>query len=70
MHLDILLSLRAVVDPTFPDENIDQSDSDYESDLMMEIADCHGACHDLDDIQHESDLEDVSQPPDRGCLSS
>jgi len=70
MHLDILLSLRAVVDPALRDETIDQSDSDYESDPMPEIADCHGASNDLDDIQYDSDPEDGLQPPDRGRPSS
>jgi len=47
MHHDILLSLSAIGDTTLrglrafaPDENSDQGDSAYESDPMLEIADC------------------------------
>ena len=48
-----------------PDENSDQGDSDYESDPMLEIADCYAASNDPGDMQHDSDAEDFSQPPDR-----
>ena len=77
MHHDILLSLRAIVDTTLPglrafalDENSDQGDSDYESDPMLEIADCYAASNDPGDMQHDSDEEDFSQPLDRGRPSS
>jgi len=77
MHHDILLSLRAILDTTLPgrrafapDENSDQSDSDYESDPMMEIADCYAASNDPGDMQHDSDEEDLSQPPDSRRPSS
>jgi len=77
MHHDILLSLRAIVDRTLPglrafapDENSDQGDSDYESDPMLEIADCYAASNDPGDMQHDSDEKDLSQPPDRGRPSS
>ena len=53
-----------------PDENSDQGDSDYESDPMLEIADCYAASNDPGDMQHDSDEEDFSQQPDRGCPSS
>jgi len=78
MHLDIILSLRANADRTSPgppafvrDENISQSDSDYESDPRLEIADCRAASGDRDhDMQNDSDEEYVSHPPVCGCLSS
>src|SRR6201995_3944863 len=76
MHHDILLSLRGIVDTTLPelraftpDENRDQCDSDYEPNPMMEIADCYAASNYPGDMQHDSDEEDFSQPPDRGRLS-
>ena len=60
MHHDILLSLRAIVDTTLPglrvfarDENSDQGDSDYESDLILEIAYCYTASNDSGNIQHD-----------------
>jgi len=77
MHHDILLSLRAILDTTLaglralaPDGNRDQGDSDYESDLMLVIADCYAASNDPGDMQHEEDEEDLSQLPDRGRPSS
>ena len=51
-------------------ENSNQCDSDYESDPMLEIADCYAASNDPDDMQHDSEEEDISQPPDRGRQSS
>jgi hypothetical protein len=78
MHLDIVLSLRANADLTSPgppafvrDENINQSDSDYESDHRLEIADCRAASSEIDDdMQNDSDAEDVSHPPVCGRPSS
>ena len=79
MHHDILLCLPAIVDSTLPqlrafgqDENSDQEASDYQSDPMLEIADCYAASNDSGDTrpQHDSDEEDFSQPPDRGRPSS
>ena len=77
MHHDILVSLRAIVDTTLPglrtfspDENSYQGDSDYESDQMLEIADCYAASNDPGDMQHDSDEQDFSQPLDRGRPSS
>ena len=79
MHLDIVLSLRAIADPTsgsprptafISDGNINRSDSDYESDPGLEIADCRVACNEIDDIEHDSDAEDISRPPTRGSPSS
>ena len=32
---------------------------------MLEIADCYVASNDTGDMQHNSDEEDCSQPPDR-----
>jgi len=71
MHLDIVLSLSANADLTSPgppavvrDENINQSDSDYESDHRLEIAACRAASSEIDDnMQNDSDREDVSHPP-------
>jgi len=67
MHHDILLSIRAIVDTTLPglrafapDGNSDQGDSDYESDPMLEIADCYVASNDPGDMQHNSGEEDFS----------
>ena len=77
MHYKLLLSLRAIVDTSLPrlrafapDENSDQGDSDYESHLMLEIADCYAASNDPSDMQPDSEEEDFSQPPDRGRRSS
>ena len=53
-----------------PDDNRDQGDSDYESDPMLEIADCYAASNDHGDMQHDSDEEDSSQPLDRERPSS
>jgi len=71
MHLDIVLSLCANADLTSPgpsafvrDENINHSDSDYESDYRLEIADCRAASSQIDDdMQNDSDTEDISHPP-------
>ena len=77
MHNDIPLSLTAILDRTLtglaafvPDESCDQRDSEYESDPMLEIADCYAASDDSGDMQHDSDKEDLSQPLDRGRRSS
>ena len=77
MHHDILLSLPAIVytslpglRPFAPDENSDQGDSDYESHLMLEIADCYAASNVPGDMQDDSEEEDFSQSPDRGRPSS
>ena len=77
MHNDIPLSLPAILDRTLtglrafaPDESCDQRDSEYESDPMLEIADCYAASDDSGDMQHDSDKEDLSQPLDRGRPSS
>jgi len=71
MHLDIVLSLSAIADaasmgPTFvPDELENLTDSDYESDCRLEIPDFHRASGEIDDMQNDSDTEDVSHPPVR-----
>ena len=65
--MDTTLSgLRAVA----PDENSDQCNSDYESDLMLDIGDCYAASNDPGDMQYGSDKADFSQPPERGHPSS
>jgi len=45
-------------------KKINQSDSDYESDHRLGGADCHAASSEIDDdMQNDSDAEDVSHPP-------
>jgi len=76
MHLNIVLSLcanAALILPGPPgfvqDENINQSDSDYESDYRLEIADCREASSEVDDdMKDDSGVEDVSHPPVCGRL--
>ena len=71
MHLDIVLSLNAIADaasstarPTFVrDELENMTDSDYESDPGLEIADIHTTSGEIDDMHNDSDTEDVSHPP-------
>ena len=77
MHYDFRFSLSAIVDTTLPglraftpDENSIQCDSDYESNPMLEIADCYAASNDPSDLQYNSEKEDFSQPPDRRHPSS
>jgi len=71
MHLDIVLSLSAIADaasmgPTFVRDELENlTDSDYESDCRLAIKDFHTACGEIDDMQNDSDTEDVSQPPVR-----
>jgi len=68
MHLDIVLSLSAIADaasmgPTFVrDEHENLTDSDYESDCRLEIPDFHRASGEIDDMQNDSDTEEVSHP--------
>jgi len=68
MHLDIVLSLSASADaasmgPTFVrDELGNLTDSDYESDCRLEIPDFHTASGEIDDMQNDTDTEDVSHP--------
>jgi len=69
MHLDIVLSLSAIADaasmgPTFVRDELENlTDSDYESDYRHEIPDFHTASGEIDDMQNDSDTEDVSHPP-------
>jgi len=50
--------------PTFfCDELENLTDSDYESDCRLEIPDFHTASGEIDDMQNDSDTEDVSHPP-------
>jgi len=71
MHLDIVLSLSEIVDPasitpTFVRDELENlTDSDYESDCRLEIPDFHAASGKIDDMQNDSDAEEVSQPPVR-----
>ena len=41
------------------------TDSDYESDSRHEISDFHTASGEIDDLQNDSDTEDVFHPPVR-----
>jgi len=71
MHLDIVLSLSSIVGtasiaPTFVRDELENlTDSDYESDCRLEIPDFHAASGKIDDMQNDSDAEEVSQPPVR-----
>ena len=72
MYHYILLSLGEIVDTTLPwvrafapDDKNDQRYTDNESDQMLDIADCYATSNDPGDMQHDSDGEDFSQPPDR-----
>jgi len=50
----------------YPIKNINQSDSEYESDYWLEIADYGEASSEIDDdIENDADAEDVSHQP--GC---
>jgi len=68
MHLDIVLSLSAIADaasigPTFilnKLENLTHSDS--ESDCRFEIPDFHTVSGEIDNMENDSDTEDVSHP--------
>jgi len=71
MHLDIVLSHRAIADaasirPTFVRNELENlTHSDYESDWRLEIQDVHTASGEIDDRQNDSDREDISHPPVR-----
>jgi len=71
MHLDIGLSLSAIAEtasmgPTFVRDELENlTDSDYESDCRLEIPDFHTASGEIDDMQNDSDTEEVSHPPVR-----
>jgi len=71
MHLDIILSLSAIADvasmrPTFVRDELENlTDSDYESDCRLEIPDFHTVSSEIDDMQNDSDREEVSHPPVR-----
>jgi len=68
MHLDIGLSLSgsphaAPMGPTFVHDVLENlTDSDYKSDCRLEIPDFHTASGEIDDMQNESDMEEVSHP--------
>jgi len=71
MHLDIVLSLSAIAKPapmgaTVVRHELESlTDSDYESDCRLEIPDFHTASGEIDDMQNDSDTEDVSDSPVR-----
>jgi len=49
----------------------DLSDSDYESDTWLEIADCHAASDEIKEyMQNDLDVGDACHSPVRGCPSS
>jgi len=68
MHLDIGLSLSAIADaasmgPTFVRDELENlTDADYESDCRLEIPGFHTASGVIDDMQNDSDAEDISHP--------
>jgi len=68
MHPDIVLCLSAIADaasmrPTFVcDEAETLTDSDCKSDCRLEIPAIHIDSSEIDDIQNNSDREDVSHP--------
>ncbi|PUU79382.1 hypothetical protein B9Z19DRAFT_1064276 [Tuber borchii] len=70
MHLDIVLFLCAntdLISPELPafilNENIDQSELDYETNHWLEIADCHRVSSKIDDnMQNELDAKNVFHP--------
>jgi len=70
IHLDVVLSLNAIPDgasstarPTFVrDELENMTDSDYETDPWLEIADIHTARGEIDDIHNDSETEHISHP--------
>jgi len=78
MHLDIVISLgtNAVLTSPGPPafilyKNMNQRDSDYESDHRLEIADWPAASCKIDDDMHNYlDGEDISHPPVCGHLWS
>jgi len=69
MPLDIVLSLSAIADaafigPTFVRDELENlTDSDCECDCRLEIPDFHTASGEIDDMQNDSDTEDVFNPP-------
>jgi len=71
MHLDMVLSLSAIADaasmrPTFVlDELENLTNSAYESDCALKIPDFHTASSEIEDMQNDSDTEEVSHTPVR-----
>jgi len=50
--------------PTFVRDELENlTDSDYESDCRLKIPDFHRPSGEIDDMQNDSDTEDVSYPP-------
>jgi len=70
IHLDIVLSRNAIADaacstarPTFGRHELENmTDSDNESDPELEIGDIHTASGEIDDMNNDSDTEDISTP--------
>jgi len=66
MNLDIGLSLSAIaaaaaMQPTFVRNELENlTDSNYESDCRLEIPDFHTASGEIDDMQNNSETEDIS----------
>jgi len=49
--------------PTFVHDVLENlTDSDYKSDWRLEIPDFHNASGEIDDMEKESDMEEVSHP--------
>ena len=79
VHLDIVFSLSAIADATSAAQapflrarnESDLSDSDYESDTQLEIADCHAASDEINEyMQKDPDVGDACHSPVRGRPSS
>jgi len=79
MHLDIVLSLNGIADaassaarPTFVRDKLENmTDSDYEADPGLAIANIHTASGEIDDMYNDSDTQYVSHlgPPVHACSS-
>ena len=69
IHLDIILFLSAIADSasiglTFVRDELENlTNSDYESDCRLEIPDFHTASGEIDNMQNDSDTDDVCHPP-------
>ena len=71
MHLDIVLFLSAIADAAFMGPTVIRNkleilaNSEYESDCRLKIPDFHKASGEINDMQNNSDTEEVSHPPVR-----
>jgi len=73
MHFDLIRSLKAIADAAFctardtfvRDELENKTDSEYDFDPGLKIADIHTASREIDNMHNHSETEDVSYPPVR-----